>query len=716
MLAARFEKMEFREAAKKHPVQNPATKPPTNERAEFPFSPCVRGWLLGLLLVTATVLAYQPAWHAGFIWDDDAYVTGNPLLTAPDGLKRIWFSTDSPSQYFPLTYSVFRLEHALWGFNSTGYHWINILLHGVNSLLVWRLLKRLNISGAGLAAAIFALHPVQVESVVWITECKNVLMCSFFLLSLLCWIEFVAAPSCRRWRYYFLTLAFYALALFSKTTACTLPAALLLILWLQRQPIHWTRLAQIVPFLAMGVGMGLLTIWWERFHQGTQGNLFSLGLTERILVASHAVWFYMGKLLWPMNLTFSYPKWTIHPAAPLAYIWLVAGIALGPAIWFGRRHVGRSVEVAALFFVATLSPVLGFIMLYTFRYTYVADHYQYVASISLIALVAAGITIVLRKRPFLKLTVCGALLLTLGVLTWRQCRMYADIETLWRTTIDRNPAGWLAQNNLGDTLFKKGRINEAIIQFQKALELQPNYEESHSGIALALIQKGDMDEAISHFKRAVEIQPGDAKAQYNLGHVLLLVGQLDEAIVHLEKGVTIPNFADAEGNLGYALAQKGQTEAAITHYQAAIRIKPDFAEAYNNLGNVLLQKGQTDAAIIQYQKALVIQPGFMEAQSSITRIAVTLVTSPNPSARNGTEAIKLSQQIDQLSNRTNPVVAAILAAAYAETKQFPEAITNAERAVQLASNQKNSAMIAAFQAQLKLYQAGYSLSASSSKP
>jgi len=257
-----------------------------------------RSWLLGLILVLSTVLVYLPARHGGFIWDDDVYVTDNPLLTAPDGLKRIWFSFDSPSQYFPLTYTTFRLEHGLWGSNPAGYHWVNILLHAANALLVWRLLRRLGLPGAWLAAALFALHPVHVESVAWITERKNVLSLFFLLLAALAWIEFLEERPQGSRRYYGLALVLYTLALFAKTTACTLPAALVLVLWLQRKPITRSRLAQIVPFVLIGMGMGLMTVWWERYHQGTQGKLFQLDLPDRVLVASRAIWFYAAKLLW----------------------------------------------------------------------------------------------------------------------------------------------------------------------------------------------------------------------------------------------------------------------------------------------------------------------------------------------------------------------------------------------------------------------------------
>lgn len=702
-------------------------------------------WLWGLLLFVATVIVYLPAWHAGFIWDDDAYVTGNPLLTAPDGLRRIWFSTDSPSQYFPLTYTMFRFEYELWGFNPAGYHWVNLLLHAANALLVWRLLERLNVPGASLAAALFALHPVNVESVAWVTELKSVLSLFFILLTLLAWNEFVEDRRPRSWRWYGLALLLYPLALFSKTTACTLPAALLLILWLKHKPINRFRFLQIVPFLAMGVGMGLLTMWWERYHIGTQGKMFALGLPERILVASHAVWFYLGKLVWPVNLTFSYPRWTINPANPLAYGWLLAGIGLVAAIGLGRRLTGRSVEVAALFYVATLSPLLGFVMLYTFLFTFVADHYQYVACLGPIALAAAGITIGFEKlgkgKRFLKPLLCGMLLLILCTLTWRQCRMYADVETLWQATIDRNPGSWMARNNLGYAflqtgrvaeaanqfqaalaiwpdypdahynlgiaLLRQGRVDEAIPQFQTALALRPDYAEADNNLGDALLQKGQTDEAVAHYQRALQLRPDYAEAHYNLGIVLLQKGQMNEAILQFQKAVAIrPDYAEACYNLGFALLQEGQTDEAIIQFQKALAIQPDYADAHYNLGYSLFLKGRTDEAIVQLQTVLAIQPGSAAAQNGLIRIAWRLATSPEPSFRNGPKAVALAQQMDQLARGGNPVTAATLAAACAEAGRFPEAIAAAQRALQLAVAQNNTAMANALQAQLNHYQAG----------
>ena len=429
-------------------------------------APARRDCLFAFLLVVLTLIAFGPVCHAGFIWDDDAYVTNNPLLTGPDGLRRIWFSLDAPSQYFPLTYTTLYIERGLWGLNPLGYHLVNLLLHVINALLVWRLLARLRVPGAWLAAAIFALHPVQVESVAWVTERKNVLMGIFFLLTLWAWLQFIGDTR-RRWRFYALSLIFYALALFAKTTACTLPAALLLILWLKKMPIHWRRLAQVTPFAAMGLGMGLVTVWWERHHQGTHGQLFAIGPMDRGLIASRALWFYLGKLLWPAHLIFSYPRWTVSASDPGAYGWLAATAALGLVIWRIRRRTGRGVEVAAIYFAATLSPVLGFIMLYTFLYSFVADHYQYLACIGPIALAAAAMKLALGRlganRTRLQGALAAVLLTVLGVLTWRQCGLYSQCGDIMEATLSRNPgSGWRTITSASFSIKAAGRTRPSI--------------------------------------------------------------------------------------------------------------------------------------------------------------------------------------------------------------------------------------------------------------
>ncbi len=713
-------------------------------------------WLVGLLLVVGVILAYQPVWHAGFIWDDDVYVVNNRLLTAPDGLERIWFSSESPSQYFPLTYTVLRLERSLWGLNPAGYHWVNLLLHAANALLVWRVLQRLKVPGAWLAAALFAFHPVQVETVAWVSELKNILSLFFSLLALLAWIKFINEDRTSSWRFYALGLLCYALALSGKTTACTLPAALVLILWLEKKPLPARRWLQILPFLVLGAGMGLLSIWWERHHQNTFGEIFAIGPLQRLLIASRAVWFYAGKLIWPVDLSFSYERWKIDPADAPAWVWPAAGAMLVLVICLTRRFFGRSVEVAGLYFVATLSPMLGFVMEYTFKYSFVADHYQYAAGIGPLALAAAGLNKALgcfeRRTPLLKPAVWAAVLLTLATLTWRQSRTYLDSETLWRTTMARNPGSTMARNNLsrallakghadeavllcqtvlathpndvtaqfnlGDGLLQKGRLDEAIAHFQKALELQPAMSGIPYSIGEAYLKKGQMDAAIRYFQRAIQLQPDYPAAFCNLGYALLQEGRRGEAMAAYNKALELdPRYALAHNDLGNILLQLGRTEEAMNHFRQAAEILPDFAEARFNMAEVFLARGRLDDAVSQYRKALEIRPDLADAHYKLGNIfaqqgreaeavshyesalktrpdlaracnnlAWLLAASPDPSLRNGPRAIELAQRADQLARGKNPVFLGTLAAAYAETGQFGQAVKTIERALPLAAN------------------------------
>jgi len=707
--------------------------------ASFLQSSKARAWLQAAVLACAVILSYRPAWNAGFIWDDDDYVIKNELLTAPDGLKRIWFSLDSPSQYFPLTYTTFRIERGLWGLNATGYHWVNILLHTINALMLWRLLLRLKIPGAWLAAALFALHPVQVESVAWVTERKNVLSLFFFLLSLRAWVEFIDDACKRRLLQYGLALLFFALALFAKTTACTLPLALLLILWLKEQPIGLRRLAQIVPFLVVGFGMGLVTIWWERFHQGTHGKPFALGALDRILLASRAAWFYVGKLLWPENLTFSYPHWDINGSSPLAYLGLAAGVIVAVVILFLRQRTGRSVEVGVLFFLTTLAPVLGFVMLYTFIWSYVADHYQYVACIGLLTLAAAGIHLAFRRwrAPILEYAVCAALLATLGGLTWKQCGMYRDLDTLWRVTLQRNPNSWLATYNLGTSLAGKNQIDEAIPYLQKTVELRPELADGHYNLGSLYLFKKQLDPAAAEFQKTIELDPRHAFAYYKLGNVLAQKGLVEQSIPYFEKSIEIypacgeahRDFAQArfqqgrlddaiaqfkqssalEPNvpldyifLGNAFMQKGNVDEALTNFQKALELRPDYL-TQNNVGTALLQKGRLREAAEHFQKSLELQPHYLLAENNL---AFILAAASDSSVRNGAKAVELAEDANKTTGGQNPVVLGTLGAAYAEAGRYADAVATAKRGQQIATAQNNPALAGSFQSQLELFEAG----------
>jgi tetratricopeptide (TPR) repeat protein len=542
-----------------------------------------------ILIIAAVLLAYIPAMRAGFVWDDDAYVTDNPLLVDSDGLFRIWFTQDSPSQYFPMVFTSFQLEHKIWGLNPAGYHVTNIILHIINVILLWLLLRRLSIPAAWLAAAVFALHPVNVESVAWITERKNVLMALFSLSSLLVWLRFVnlSNESKKAWPSYILSLLLYAFALFSKTTACTMPAALLLVLWLKRTRIDAKRWLQITPYIVLGVAMGALTVWWEQHHQGTEQLELGMNAPVRILIACRAVWFYLAKLVWPADLTFSYPKWEINPADPLQYIWVLACVVVAVCLWYWRKLLGRGTIAAVLFYIATLFPMLGIFMLYTFRYTYVADHYQYLASIGPITLAAAGGRFLTQHRykgiKAFAVVFAASVLATLGFLTWNQCRSYKDSQTLWQDTLRKNPRSFMAYNNLGSILHSHGDPNRAISYFNRSIELCPENAEAYYNLGCAFVSQGDFNRAISFFNQAIKICPYYINAYNNLAFTLAAhpdpaVRQPNRAIYFANHAIQLQRHVDPAilDTLAVAYASTGQFEKAIATTEKAIQMAVDY--------------------------------------------------------------------------------------------------------------------------------------------
>jgi len=549
-------------------------------------------------------------------------VTKNPLLTAPDGLERIWFSAHNQSQYFPLVYTTLRFEHTLWGLHPVGYHFVNILFHALNALLVWAVLRKLALPGAWLAAAIWAVHPVNVESVAWITELKNTQSTLFYLLALLAWMKYADRETGRPWRFYGLALVLQALALFSKTTACTLPAALLLVLWLRKEPIGWRRLVQVAPFLALGVAMGLFSIWWEAHLGNYRKELdYTFNALERVLIATRALWFYATKLVWPTKLAFSYPRWEIDVRDPRQYTWLIGCVVIALFLWWRRRVLGRAPVAAVVFFVAALSPLLGFIPLYTFRYTFVADHYQYVASIGLIALFAAAVSSRVDTWQLGTTGRCAllaSLLFALGALTWRQAHIYHDEESLWRDTIAKNPASWMAHTDLAGVLLESGRATEALEEAEQTLRIKPDCAEGHYNLGNVLVSVGKVDEGIGHYEQALRINPSIAAAHYRLGLALAREDRMPEAIEHWEQALRInPDYADAHSKLGVALAEQGRMPEAMQHWEQAVRVNPDDADAHNRLGLALAKQGHMQDAVGHWEQVLRVNPAFPGAHYNL---------------------------------------------------------------------------------------------------
>ena len=661
-------------------------------------------WLLGALLVAAVLIAYQPVWHAGFIWDDDSYVTRNPTLRDLHGLWRIWFDVTSTPQYYPLVHTSFWLEYHAWGLNPLGFHLVNVFLHALAAILLWRVLVRLQVPGAWIAAAIFAVHPVEVESVAWITERKNVLSAVFYFAAALTYLRFTELrdakiPGWRQWFSYLSSLALFLCALLSKTVACSLPAALLLVRWWKTgRRLTRRDVLPLLPFFVFGLALGLSTAWLERYHVQAEGAAWSLTFVERLLIAGRALWFYAGKLVWPAKLTFIYPRWDIHAGVWWQWFFPIAVIAVLVVLWRARSRIGRGPLVAVLFFAGTLIPALGFFNVFPFRYSFVADHFQYLASVGLITLGAVGLNRLPRFVP-------GILLVLLAALTWRQVAVYRDLPTLWSDTVDKNPTSWMAQNNFGMVLLQRGKENEAVAHLQKALELDPNQFEVYNNLGYALLEMGRVNESFPHLQKALELEPNRATIHFNLGNALLQSGLVDEAIVQLEKATEIdPTYVPAYSNLGHALLIKGRVDESLASLQKALEIDPNYISAHFNLANTLLQMGRGDEAVSHLQFVLTIDPDDAEAQKNM---AWVLATCPEARIRDGAKAVELAERANQLTKGQNPIMVVTLAAAYAEVGRFPDATKTAEEALRLANDSGNVALAEGIRGHIQLYRSGH---------
>jgi tetratricopeptide (TPR) repeat protein len=490
-------------------------------------------WLAGLL-VTLVVFTYLPAFWSGFVWDDDYYVFANPTLRDLQGLRSIWLDVFATPQYYPLVHTSFWLEYRVAGPSPYLYHFTNVALHAANAVLLWRLLARLAVPGALLVAAIFALHPVQVESVVWITERKNVLSTFFYLCAALAYLHFSAGADdgAPRWRLYAGSWLAYLAALASKTVTASLPAALLLVLWWKRGTILRRDWATLAPMLLVGAASGLLTAWLERAHVRASGPEWDLSLLERILIAGRALWFYTYKLVWPVDLAFIYPRWIIDTSVWWQYAFALAAMAVPIALFALRDRIGRGPVTAVLFFAGTLFPALGFFNIYPMRYSFVANHFQYLACVGLIALAVAlaercleRANVPMRARP---LTALPPLALLAG-LSWWNTLAYADAETLWRDTLSKNPGAWMAHHNLGIELDAQGRYADARRHFRAATDLKPSHFHAHHSLGRSLAREGRLDEAIAHLETAVRLSPNERQFHSSLGEAYLRRGDFAQA-------------------------------------------------------------------------------------------------------------------------------------------------------------------------------------------
>jgi Tfp pilus assembly protein PilF len=526
---------------------------------------------LGLLLLASVVVAYWPALNGAPVWDDDRHIT-NAMLQGWDGLRRIWFDLGATQQYYPVLHSAFWIEHRLWGESSLGYHLANVGWHGISACLIVLITREMGIRGGWAAGLLFALHPVHAESVAWISEQKNTLSLVFYLLAALAWLRFDASRARREW---WLGFALFALALGSKTVTATLPCVLLVVVWWKRGRIDWRRdVAPLVPWLVLGVAAGLMTAWVERYVIGAEGMEFTLSPVQRILVAGRALWHYFATFAWPSALAFTYPRWIVNTGDVTEWLYPTAALLAAGVLWALRRRARAPFAVFAAC-SGTLFPALGFLNVYPFRYSFVADHFQYHADVPLAMLAGAGLTWLIvgdevsgverasRSARSATQTILGVLALCaiFIALTWKQAGEYRDAETLYRATLVANPDSWMAHHNLGRIVSRRANgLSEAIEHFEAAIRLKPDHARAHYSLGVALQRAGRGEEAVPHFEAAIRFEPNNAplvaNAEYLLGvEAMKRPGGAAEAARHFAEALKRKPLAETEKVLNAARAQ-----------------------------------------------------------------------------------------------------------------------------------------------------------------
>ena len=581
----------------------------TSPGGQAAFLPSLHGWAFLAVLSASVALTYAHAASAGFIWDDNFHVTAQ-AMRGLDGLWRTWAVPGATQQYYPVLHSAFWAEHRIWGDAPLGYHVLNIILHALACFLLYRVLSCLSVPGARLAALVFALHPVCVETVAWVSEQKNTLSGVFFLSAALAYLRFDASR--RGWTYAGAT-ALFVLALLSKSVTATLPAALLVLAWWRRGRLSLCQdIVPLLPWFALAAADGLFTAWVERVYVGAHGASFGLGAGERVLLAGRIVCFYLAKAVLPVRLAFNYPRWSVDVHSPVQYLFPSA-VAAALLACAAQARRSRAPLAAALLYVGILSPALGFVNVYPFVYSFVADHFQYLGVAVLAsafgALAAAAASAAAPKWRWAGASACAVLLASLSLASSRQSRMYASDEALWRETIERNPSGWMAHDNLGDDLLRDGDAPSATAEYRKAIDLAPANLESWNDLGLALMQSGNLGEAASSFEKVLVARPADSEALNNLANIYSRQGRNKEALAAYRRAVAAdPADEGPRHNLGNALMTAGRPAEAAAEYEAALRIDPRDGEAHYNLGLALARTSRLPEAEAHFRKAAEINP------------------------------------------------------------------------------------------------------------
>ena len=589
--------------------------------------------LWGLALCAMVAVSSYPALSAGFVWDDEIFAE-EPAVHAWSGLWRIWFSPaemEMEEHYWPILYTTFWLEHKLWGLTGFGTHLVNVLLYTINVLLLWRLLRLLGVPGAWAVAAVFAVHPMHVESVAWAIGRKDLLSGLFYMAAALCSIRSTegagdsrAPPdsfAVPRPGLYVAALGLFAAAMLSKSVAVTLPVAFAIYLWWKQGRITWTDAWRISPFFLLALAIALAD--WS-YYTSAQDFTFDYSLPERVLIAARALWFYAAMLVWPTDLAGIYPLWDVDIGDPLAWGYLIAVVAVAALLWFGRHRLGRGPLAGALFFAVTLSPMLGFVDYLYMQFSFVADRYAYLAGIGVIAVLIGAASHGARRLPSLaRIGASGVLVAVLAVfgkLTWDQAGIYRDEITFFNHIISLNSQARSVHYNLANALIAAGRPEEALAASRIAVGKRPDYASVHVTRGIALLALDRLDEATESLRRALELDPGHKIARYNMAEIRRAQGRFEESVVSYREVLEAdPAFAAAYAGMGEALFRLGQYEEAVESLEQALSLRPDalLIRQVHVLAEALRRQQRHREAIERYRDVLEIDPEHAAAHAGI---------------------------------------------------------------------------------------------------
>jgi tetratricopeptide (TPR) repeat protein len=583
-----------------------------------------RRFLPAALIVAAALLAYWPALRGGYIWDDEVLIVKNRDVRAEDGLLRVWFNRKS-LEYLPLTYSMHWLEWRVFKGSATGPHVINVLLHGLSAALLGFVLQRLRVPGAWLAALLFALHPVAVASAAWLSERKNTLSMVLYLGSILAYLHFEDVPdragpqhddTAKGQRHYFLSLGLFLLALLAKTSVVMLPVVLLLLAWWRRGKVAGRDLLRTVPFFALSLALGLVTVWFQWHNAIGQEVARPEGAASRVAAAGWIAWFYLYKILLPAGLYAIYPRWEVNGSSVLSFLPLVLLAGATALLWAGRKRWGPGPLVAWAYFMVSLLPVLGFVEMSFMHLSLVADHLQYAAMPGILAVAAAILARATAGgnwgRP--AAVAVGICLAAMAALTFQRAGVFSSNQRLWRNNLEKSPRSASLWCNLGMAYVNAGAPDEAIPYFDKSLELDAKHYYAWLGRGIARAAAHRSAEAIGDYDQAIALKPDNVEAWYNRGNACFNTGRAEEALRDLDKAIALnPDFAEAYVNRGLIYAGAGRYAEAVRDYDQAIAVQADSAQAYVNRGLVFAATNRSAEAMRDYDEAIALKSDCVEA-------------------------------------------------------------------------------------------------------